>query len=113
MVTIWSIRSSEEFIRQFWKNGQQPASMWAGREAQLLQCAGKVNQEHLRNLLNGLSPDGRPALVRNAGALERQRGLEFVFDAPKSLSVLWAVAPERWAGKIQGCHRGSAEFAFL
>ena len=59
----------------------------------------------LRNLLNGFSPDGRHDFVQNAGAPDRQRCWDLTFNAPKSVSVMWALAPPEIQKEIEAAHK--------
>lgn len=79
--------------------GGHAPSEWLGRGAQALGLVGKVDPQHLSNLLRGLSPDGqsqllaRPAkdtVVRINGRQKVRKtklGFELVFHPPKSVSI--------------------------
>jgi conjugative relaxase-like TrwC/TraI family protein len=63
-------------------------------------------------LAEGLSPDGRFSLVQNAGAENRQGFWDLTLSVPKSLSVLWAAAPEHLRAQLNETLQGSV-FAIL
>ena len=88
-------------------------ALWAGKGAGLFHFTGRVQPKALRNLLDGLSPNGRPAFVDTLSRSDRRQGLEFIFNAPKSASVLWGMARERHASQIQTCHREAVGFSLL
>ena len=93
MVSISSILSPHNLLERLWKIDNQPVSVWGGTGAELLPLTNPVERATLRNLLRGFSPDGQPALVMDAGSTQRQPGWEITFNAPKSVSVLWALKP--------------------
>jgi conjugative relaxase-like TrwC/TraI family protein len=68
---------------------------------------GELNQEHFRNLLRGLAPDGDRKLVRNADH-ERRAGWDLTWSAPKSVSVAWSQADPATRERIEECLRRAA-----
>src|SRR5436190_15176017 len=75
----------------YYLHGGEPPGHWHGRGAHQLQLSGQVTNDNLNLLFDGYSPDGH-ALVQNAGTDKRRPGFDLTFSAPKSVSVLWAVA---------------------
>lgn len=88
----------------YYLHGIDKEGQWHGNGAQKLGLSGKVNRETFRNLLEGFSPDGTKKLVQNAGAENRQCYWDLTFSAPKSVSVLWAMAPESVRNDIEQAH---------
>lgn len=86
------------------RGGEEPGQ-WTGSGASWLGLEGTVQPDALRNLLQGYSPDGRERLTQNAGSPQRQTGWDLTFSAPKSASVLWALAPEPVRREIESAHR--------
>lgn len=71
--------------------------------ARALRLTGPVSKDDLHALFQGRAPDGTP-LVQNAGSPDRRPGHDLTFSVPKSISVLWAMAPEDIRQTIQRCH---------
>ncbi|WP_375494253.1 MobF family relaxase, partial [uncultured Nostoc sp.] len=83
--------SSEMAVNYFIKNYyHQGKSRWSGEGAVKLGLSGAVeNQQAFKNVISGLSPDGREQL--NARVLkpdERRAALDCTFSAPKSVSLM-------------------------
>ena len=85
----------------------EKSGVWFGEGAKRLHLSGTVKAEPLKNLLDGLSPDGKRALVGNARDPQRQSAWDLTFSAPKSVSVLWALAPEDIRLKIEQAHHAA------
>ena len=62
-----------------------------------------VEDAAFTRLYRGFSPDGRAALVRNAGG-RRRNGVDLVFPADKSVSALWAIADPTTGRRIEEAH---------
>ncbi|MHC5916618.1 MAG: MobF family relaxase [Nostoc sp.] len=83
--------SSEMAVNYFIKNYyHQGKSRWSGEGAVKLGLSGAVeNQQAFKNVIEGLSPNGREQL--NARVLkpdERRAALDCTFSAPKSVSLM-------------------------
>ena len=90
--------------------GEAPGR-WYGQGASLLRLPAEVKGRHFLNLLAGCSPDGKLALVQNARKPERQSGWDLTFSAPKSVSVLWAMAPPELRQQIEAIHQHAVQTA--
>lgn len=88
--------------------GNEPG-MWFGAGAAKLGLDGRVDPRQYENVLYGLAPDGSWPLVQNAGNPRRQTGWDLTFSAPKSVGVLWAVAPDAMRQEIEAAHRYAVE----
>jgi hypothetical protein len=75
----------------YYANRAEAPGQWAGAGAKRLGLSDEVQPEAFLNLLRGYSPDGRTALVQNAGAPDRQSGWDLTFSAIKELSTFVAV----------------------
>lgn len=91
----------------------EPLGVWFGRGAPRLGLSGAVGREEFARLFAGFDPkievDGAaPAaprkLVQNAGKPERQCGWDLTFSAPKSVSVLWALADGDLSSSVRQAH---------
>jgi len=110
MLSIGAMGSGQEDYyltlarEDYYLAGGEPPGHWSGRGAAALGLAGTVEREPLCHLMGGLSPDGRAALIQNAGHDDHQPGWDLTFSAPKSVSTLWAVADEALRQRIQDSH---------
>jgi len=85
--------------------------VWRGKGAELLGLRGPVEREQFLRLLKGLPPNGNTRLASDAMDPRRQSGWALTFSAPKSVSVLWTLAPEDARKKIEKMHRVGVEQA--
>ncbi|MEO0851886.1 MAG: MobF family relaxase [Cyanobacteria bacterium J06648_11] len=74
----------------YYTEGGEPEGRWFGEGARQLRLQGQVEKEHLSAMFRGFAPDGEQRLVRNAGSETRRAGFDLTFNAPKSVSVLFA-----------------------
>lgn len=92
----------------YYLKGEEPPGQWQGKGAEALGLSGAVSREDfaaaLRGYKPGVDPDGsQEALVQNAGD-KHMAGWDLTFSAPKSVSVLWALAPEESREAIAAAH---------
>ena len=79
----------------YYLDPDEPAGRWWGSGLGALGLAGEVRGDQLRSLLAGEDPATGWPLGRSFG--ERSaRGFDATFSAPKSISALWALTPDRW-----------------
>ena len=79
----------------YYLDPDEPAGRWWGSGLGALGLAGEVHGDQLRSLLAGEDPATGWPLGRSFG--ERSaRGFDATFSAPKSVSALWALTPDRW-----------------
>src|SRR5574343_409808 len=62
-----------------------------------------MDGDALRRVMSGCTPTGEK-LVQNAGTESMRVGMDLTFSAPKSVSVLWANAPEELREQISHAH---------
>lgn len=88
-------------------SGEAPG-YWAGAGAALLGLEGEVDPAALRTLLAGQDPATGAQLTR-AGTTLRPRtpGFDLTFSAPKSVSVLYALASGDAPGQVVEAHRAA------
>ena len=98
----------------YYLSGHEPPGFWLGPAAAVFGLEGQLEQDHFRNLLRGLSPDGERKLVRNTDA-ERRAGWDLTWSAPKSVSVAWSQADVATRERIEECLRRAvaASVAYL
>ncbi len=117
MLSISSMRSGQESYysdlaqEDYYLKGGEPEGRWHGSGASELGLQGNVEASHLRNLMLGRSPSGRSKLVKVYGDRQHQPGWDLTFSAPKSVSVLWAVAGKDFRQAIQEAHDGAVRDA--
>ena len=101
-----------ELARQDYYNSQgAEPGRWFGTGAARLGLRGTVQTKAYENSLWGRSADGKHRLVQNADDPDRQTAWDLTLSAPKSVSVLWASAPEDVREAIERAHRHAVETA--
>jgi len=78
----------------YYTDGREPQGRWYTPSGAFdLENGAAVDDETFKNLHGGISPDGEP-LAQNNQSLKSERvgGYDVTFSAPKSVSVMWAVA---------------------
>ena len=88
----------------YYTEGGEPPGRWIGCGLSALGLSGEVDKLVFQHLLLGYSPDGRSALVQNAGDPNRQAAWDLTFSAPKTLSALWSQADFETQRLIQELH---------
>jgi len=79
----------------------QKSSQWFGRGAKELGLFGAVAPKMFQSLLDGKVPNDGPQLGRMIeGKLVHDSGIDLTFSAPKSLSILAEIGPDRILRKI-------------
>lgn len=91
MLTIHPMASRDYYLewtqKDYYMASPQLRGQWLGYIASQLGLYGVVEPTPYERLLDGFSPDGKRALVRNAGE-EHVPGWDMTFSAPKSVSIL-------------------------
>src|SRR5690348_4447104 len=89
--------------------GEAPGE-WAGAGAAALGLAGRVSAAQFNALIAGFDPRDRSVLLRH-GREPKVAALDLTFSAPKSVSVLFAVADEEVAGELVAAHEAAVRAA--
>lgn len=106
----------------YYSEGGEPAGQWWGKGAQTLKLSGEVTKESFSRLFFGFDPAlpyGVKKLRQTAGAdpvtytkrdgtiaqREPCYAWDLCFSAPKSVSIVWAIAPENIRKQIEAFHR--------
>lgn len=95
----------------YYLDPDEPPGRWWGDGQPGLGVAGEVEGRDLRAVLEGRHPTsekplGLPFTDRSA------RGFDATFSAPKSVSVLWALSPDRWVrAEVLAAHDRAVEIA--
>lgn len=82
---------------------------WDGRGAERLALEGPVQKRDFEAVLKGLDPKTSERLTQIGKS--HAPGWDMTFSAPKSVSVMWALAPEADRRKIETAHRGAVRAA--
>ena len=94
----------------FTGRGEAPGE-WAGAGAEALGLHGRVSPEQFNSLLAGEDPRG-PGVRLRAGARDPEiAALDLTFSAPKSVSVLFAVAPAEVSAALVDAHEEAVRAA--
>jgi conjugative relaxase-like TrwC/TraI family protein len=83
--------------------GEAPGE-WVGREAEDLGLAGRVSAGQFSALIAGRDPRSPETRLRSSERDPKIAAFDLTFSAPKSVSILFATAPEPVAGVLVGCH---------
>ena len=81
--------------------GEQPGQ-WDGHGARLLALDGEVGSEALRRVLDGQDPSDQIWLTQRRP--NRVPGFDLTFSAPKSVSVIYALADEATSEVVGAAH---------
>ena len=77
--------------QDYYTEGQEIAGHWHGRVAELMQLAGEVKREQFGLLCDNRHPVTGEQLTPRTKS-NRRVGYDFTFNAPKSVSVLYALS---------------------
>lgn len=98
MMTIAGIKSIGYYqdlaTEDYYVKGGEPPGVWAGIGATDLNLKGIIEDKDFANIMAGYSPNKKFALCQVPGEKHRP-GWDLTFNAPKSVSVLWARADEQ------------------
>jgi conjugative relaxase-like TrwC/TraI family protein len=103
-------------LQYYHDNGasERPGQWWAsaGWSGQIngVVDGGEIDVGSLRNLAQGIDPETGAALIQQTKA-QRTVGYDCQMAAPKTVSVLWAVADERARGRIEQIHADAVRAA--
>ncbi|MGH2864208.1 MAG: MobF family relaxase [Solirubrobacteraceae bacterium] len=90
--------------------GEAPGE-WAGAGGEALGLSGPVRAEQFGALIAGLDPRDAGARLRASTRDPRVAAFDLTFSAPKSVSVLFALAPEKISGELVACHEEAVRAA--
>jgi len=83
--------------------GEAPGE-WVGTGAEALGLCGRVSAQQFTALLSGLDPRQPQVRLRSSEREPKVAALDLTFSAPKSVSVLAAVAPELITAELIHAH---------
>ena len=80
-----------------------------GKAAEIIEAPKYPSEKEWQSFLDGVNPDGNKKLVQNAGDPKRQAAWQFIFAAPKSVSVLFALCLLEIKAVILECHKAAVK----
>lgn len=95
----------------YYLHGVDQQGQWFGSGVESLGLGRHVRAAQFRHLLGGYSPDGQRRLVQNAGDAHRDCGWDMTFNAPKAVSVLWAMSEPSVRRQIEAAHQRAVQTA--
>ena len=110
-------QASHRPVEEYYLSGEEPDGVWwnpAGLfgESRAGMGDGKtVDSADFHRLYNGFHPATGEKLTRNAGSAKRCPGYDLIFNADKTVSALWAVAPPELREKIEEAHDDAVRVA--
>ena len=112
MMSFKSISNSEQAVQyyeslateDYYELGGEPSGYWLGQLRSTLYLNGEVSSGELGKMLQGYHPISGEALASNAG-VDHKGGWDMTFSAPKSLSVIWALADQETRIAIQAAKK--------
>jgi conjugative relaxase-like TrwC/TraI family protein len=90
--------------------GEDPGE-WAGRGAQALGLSGRVGSGQFNALISGRDPSDPAVRLRSSEQDPKVAAFDLTFSAPKTVSILFAVAPEEVSGELAACHEEAVRAA--
>jgi len=95
----------------YYLDPDEPPGRWWGAGMAALGLDGEVTPDELRALLVGRHPVTGAKLGRGFGDASA-RGFDATFSAPKSVSALWALTPDRWVrAEVLAAHDAAVDAA--
>ncbi len=90
--------------------GEAPGE-WVGAGARALGLTGRVGAGQFGALIAGHDPRDPAARLRSCARDPKVAAFDLTFSAPKTLSILFAAAPEEVSGELVGCHEEAVRAA--
>ena len=94
----------------YYQNVGEPPGIWQGQLCSALALIGSVKRGQLKAMFEGLHPITGEPLARNAGQ-GHKAGWDLTFSAPKSVSLIWALADDQLSQQLSLAHDGAVSRA--
>ena len=110
-------QASHRPVEEYYLSGEEPDGVWwnpaglFGESRAGMGDGGTVDSADFHRLYNGFHPATGEKLTRNAGSAKRCPGYDLIFNADKTVSALWAVAPPELRAKIEEAHDDAVRVA--
>ncbi|MCA9214659.1 MAG: relaxase domain-containing protein, partial [Planctomycetales bacterium] len=92
--------------------GERPGE-FVGRGAELLGLHGVVTRDSFKALMNGIHPESKAKLVKNAGSKSRAAAWDICHSPDKSFSILWALAEPAERLELEAAFCAAVESSIL
>ncbi len=83
-----------EALPSYYLDADEPPGRWHGQGADLLGLRGEVRDEDFLDVMAGVHPGSRGVLLGRAYGESSVRGFDITANAPKSVSVLFAIGDD-------------------
>lgn len=101
-----------EAQEDYYLGGQEPQGLWWNEACHFkFHDRSPICNEAFRALYEGFSPDRSRALAQNASGRNRRPGYDICLSADKTVSALWAVAPDWVRVQIEGAQEDAVRAA--
>lgn len=113
-VRVTTLKGSEagryyvEDLPRYYLEAGEPPGRWAGRGAARSALSGPVDADQFVSVLAGEDPHSGEPRGRRYGEVS-VRGYDVTCSAPKSVSVLWAVAEEPVRAEVVAAHDAAVD----
>ena len=104
-------------VDEYYASGEEPDGLWwnpsavTGRQGSPIADAAVIDSADFYKLYNGFHPKTGEKLTQNAGSPTRCPAYDLTFNADKSVSALWAVAPPELRSQIEDAHNDAVRTA--
>ena len=104
-------------VDEYYASGEEPDGLWwnptgvTGRQGSPIANGHVIDSADFYKLYNGFHPKTGEKLTQNAGSATRCPAYDLTFNADKSVSALWAVAPPELRSRIEDAHNDAVRTA--
>ncbi len=104
-------------VDEYYASGEEPDGLWwnpsavTGRQGSPVADGRVIDSADFYKLYNGFHPKTGEKLTQNAGSPTRCPAYDLTFNADKSVSALWAVAPPEIRSQIEDAHNDAVRVA--
>lgn len=114
VATVAAGTTAEYYLAQcdYYVGGSEPAGRWVRVGVAVgVHVGSVVEREPFERLHAALDAEGRFMLAGKSGKKQRVGGYDVTFSAPKSCSILWAIADDELRAKIGSAQAHAVEVA--
>ena len=104
-------------VDEYYASGEEPDGLWwnpsgvTGPQGFPIADGQVIDSADFYKLYNGFHPKTGEKLTQNAGSPQRCPAYDLTFNADKSVSALWAVAPPEMRSQIEDAHNDAVRTA--